>query len=138
MGLVEMGLECSFCCISLSCLHFPRSFSLFLGGGAAGGGGAPLVSRFSFFVLHFPSFFFVSAVFSAYFQGNCCRLSLSLRPPGNLQKKLQKRDFHSNPVYTNAVRNFPTWGIGEGQGCALCGTSAKPEALHERRIFGKS
>ena len=39
------------------------------------------------------------------FAGSCCRWSLNFRPRGK-QQKTAKREFCSDPVYTNPVRTF--------------------------------
>ena len=59
--------------------------------------------------LHLRFFLFVSRDLSVFctFPGSCCRLSLSLRLRGNC-KNPKKREFRSDPVYTNSVRNFPS------------------------------
>ena len=107
-------------CVSLSCLHFACVFALsrfFCYFGF-------VFAFFSFFRLSsfFFPFFFVFLCFFASsfflfvskdvgvfctFPGSCCRLSLSLRLRGNC-KNPKKREFHSDPVYTNSVRNFPS------------------------------
>ena len=119
-----MGLEwiCFLFCVSLLCLHFACVFVL---------------SRFCFVVvsvlffaffpfsvylcfffpfffvflcfLHLRFFLFVSRDLSVFctFPGSCCRLSLSLRLRWNC-KNPKEREFRSDPVCTNSVRNFPS------------------------------
>ena len=113
-------------------LAHKQCWEVLKGAGVDGvGGNFPfLFSRFSrrvcivFFVFFFPLFFslclssfflvplffvifFVSGEFSVFctFPGSCCRLSLTLRPPGK-QQKIQRRDFRSDPVYTNPLETF--------------------------------
>ena len=68
-------------------------------------------SLFFFFLcfLHLRFFLFVSRDLSVFctFPGSYCRLSLSLRLRGNC-KNPKKREFRSDPIYTNSVRNFPS------------------------------
>ena len=69
---------------------------------------SPFFVVFLFF-LHLRFFLFVSRDLSVFctFPGSCCRLSLSLRLRGNC-KNPKTKEFRSDPVYTDSVRNFPS------------------------------
>ena len=108
IGVDGVGVNFLFFCISLSCLHFACVFALFFFF-------VFVFCLFSFFRLSSFFFFlvflcfFVSLFVSRDFSVFCTfRLSLSLRLRGNCKNPKKKREFRSDPVYTNSVRNFPS------------------------------
>ena len=84
--------------LCFACFPFFRSSSFF----------SPFFVVFLCF-LHLRFFLFVSRDLSVFctFPGSCCRLSLSLRLRENC-KNPKKKEFRSDPVYTDSVRNFPS------------------------------
>ena len=82
ISFLRFSVVFAFCCI------FCRSFSFYFCISFSGSASLP--------VCFFFSFFFVSGDFSVF-----CTFPGSLRPQGKLPKTAKKREFRSDPVYTN-------------------------------------
>ena len=66
--------------------------------------------HFFVFLCFFVSFYSSQEMLSVFctFPGSCCRLSLSLRLRGNCKNPKKGREFRSDPIYTDSIRNFPS------------------------------